>query len=167
MLAPEGSPPRVRGKVFARLIVFAAGGITPACAGKSRATQAQSASHQDHPRVCGEKGSGDGKAVHAPGSPPRVRGKGQSSHADKQTSRITPACAGKRDAGRSWCTGDGDHPRVCGEKCTRQISYNSSLGSPPRVRGKEKRRDYCPGALGITPACAGKSSNSVLRLRRS
>ena len=52
------------------------------------------------------------------------------------TTRITPACAGKR---RRFQT----HRRC-------------STGSPPRVRGKEVTLTSASHALGITPACAGK-----------
>ena len=70
-----GSPPRMRGKVFARLIVFAAGGITPAYAGKSRRFASLYDSIRDHPRVCGEKYSLEKVEKVAMGSPPRMRGK--------------------------------------------------------------------------------------------
>ena len=71
----QGSPPRMRGKVFARLIVFAAGGITPAYAGKSRRFASLYDSIRDHPRVCGEKYSLEKVEKVAMGSPPRMRGK--------------------------------------------------------------------------------------------
>ena len=69
---------------------------------------------------------------------------------------ITPAYAGKRgrccpDRLRCW-----DHPCMCGEKFAGTLTVRHSIGSPPRVRGKE----LCPicvgGTHGITPACAGK-----------
>ena len=50
-----------------------------------------------------------------------------------------------------------DHPRVCGEN---RVSFNFGnryLGSPPRVRGKPGQLPANSGALGITPACAGKT----------
>ena len=71
----QGSPPRMRGKVFARLIVFAAGGITPTYAGKSRRFASLYDSIRDHPRVCGEKYSLEKVEKVAMGSPPRMRGK--------------------------------------------------------------------------------------------
>ena len=50
-----------------------------------------------------------------------------------------------------------DHPRVCGEKVSRDEAEHISAGSPPRVRGKGPRRRVCHFQFGITPACAGKS----------
>ena len=51
--------------------------------------------------------------------------------------RITPAYAGKRQQG--WTAGGGnrDHPRVCGEKKTKEITIGEQKGSPPRMRGKD------------------------------
>ena len=50
-----GSPPRVRGKEGYTAESGNSGGITPACAGKSRLSRAARSAVQDHPRVCGEK----------------------------------------------------------------------------------------------------------------
>ena len=50
-----GSPPRVRGKAKAAMLVAKALWITPACAGKSLSFTANYTLSEDHPRVCGEK----------------------------------------------------------------------------------------------------------------
>ena len=50
-----GSPPRVRGKDSAFLVVSSNWGITPACAGKSQNGTVHGYYSWDHPRVCGEK----------------------------------------------------------------------------------------------------------------
>ena len=50
-----GSPPRVRGKVYAGCKFAVYRGITPACAGKSNRAHGRDHSCWDHPRVCGEK----------------------------------------------------------------------------------------------------------------
>ena len=71
-----GSPPRVRGKALHRTTGTASTGITPACAGKSRASTSSSRTVGDHPRVCGEKAQPDTIPTAA--------------------AWITPACAGKR-----------------------------------------------------------------------
>ena len=51
-----------------------------------------------------------------------------------------------------------DHPRVCGEKRSVKALLSAVMESPPHVRGKAghpvTRRAY----RGITPACAGKST---------
>ena len=70
---------------------------------------------------------------------------------------VTPAYAGKsRGFFRLHPTGR-NHPRVCGEKPPAGDGLNLILGSPPRVRGKEGQEQVSGRAVGITPACAGKS----------
>ena len=53
--AHQGSPPRMRGKVFIGQVCIAPKGITPACAGKSLRPDNNPSTSWDHPRVCGEK----------------------------------------------------------------------------------------------------------------
>ena len=71
----QGSPPRVRGKVFRAYFQRRAVGITPACAGKRREFIGSCGKAQDHPRVCGEKRCFLTAPLAQTGSPPRVRGK--------------------------------------------------------------------------------------------
>ena len=52
--------------------------ITPACAGKRIPNYHKSKDHKDHPRVCGEKALLRPECAFDLGSPPRVRGKGNS-----------------------------------------------------------------------------------------
>ena len=55
MLYALGSPPRMRGKVYAGFAHGTGRGITPAYAGKSASIHAAAQRYGDHPRVCGEK----------------------------------------------------------------------------------------------------------------
>ena len=57
----------------------------------------------------------------------------------------------------------GDHPRVCGEEGSAPRSSTAGRGSPPRVRGRGRSIAAGSGCLGITPARAGKSGNSLFR----
>ena len=96
------------------------------------------------------------------GSPPRARGKGRDGIIIFSRIRITPACAGKsfsRDGRHSlrW-----DHPRVRGEKTAFASAFRRISGSPPRVRGKAHAVRAAVGAVGITPACAGKRMDKQL-----
>ena len=132
----QGSPPRVRGKVYKCVQAHTSQGITPACAGKSQ--------------------NGLKKTADDRGSPPRVRGKADRENLRRGQAGITPACAGKRalrqaDADLVW-----DHPRVCGEKWNSSNRRTVVSGSPPRVRGKGLALRLATRRLGITPACAGK-----------
>ena len=153
-----GSPPRVRGKVSVRAAWRPYHGITPAYAGKSKTSAVGCPGCRDHPRVCGEKTRPSSVLVADLGSPPHVRGKGLEKLAHERRRGITPACAGKRKRPKRWVRPPKDHPRVCGEKAAICTAYGKVLGSPPRVRGKAGRQLGIGGLVGITPACAGKSS---------
>ena len=89
-------------------------------------------------------------------SPPRMRGKAKNRCRSCPLTRITPACAGKRDKAGLPFAPVRDHPRVCGEKTSASSLFNTAAGSPPRVRGKELRVETCFSHDGITPAYAGK-----------
>ncbi len=132
----EGSPPRVRGKVTVNEEEIAELGITPACAGKSIRQGSNKPPAPDHPRVCGEKGILSHDISYNRGSPPRVRGKVPTGAFEKESLRITPACAGKRGLAYFVSPFPQDHPRVCGEKYLPCFTVVSMAGSPPRVRGK-------------------------------
>ena len=135
--APRGSPPRGRGKVDGGFLGGCGLGITPAWAGKSQQMLKDASHGQDHPRVGGEK-SGPVMLIKAVrGSPPRGRGKGLGGLALVHATRITPAWAGKRQPGAGKGSARMDHPRVGGEKLSSSHPSGSSMGSPPRGRGKD------------------------------
>ena len=159
----QGSPPRVRGKEILPRMWNTPLGITPACAGKRFGLCIFYGTAQDHPRVCGEKKGYTKNRKSTPGSPPRVRGKGNARPYIPPCRGITPACAGKSWYWNCYWYWNWDHPRVCGEKVTRKLNERVAAGSPPRVRGKENSSGSPPGLLGITPACAGKSCISLSR----
>ena len=112
---------------------------------------------RDHPRVCGEKRESWPTSTTAPGSPPRMRGKGQRLLAKNPEFGITPAYAGKRRKSMNRNSEQQDHPRVCGEKHVFAGRYIYFVGSPPRMRGKDLLPALCGVVPGITPAYAGKS----------
>ena len=154
----RGSPPRMRGKDLPFTCDCESTGITPACAGKRRVEPDCSAVHWDHPRVCGEKGEKNLSQPTATGSPPRVRGKAPRRGHRPPACGITPACAGKSQNCLLLVVVKWDHPRVCGEKPVAMHNCTMTRGSPPRVRGKVCTVPLRPFAVGITPACAGKSA---------
>ena len=156
-----GSPPHVRGKVSADIISCAHNRITPACAGKSGFVCFPLCSAEDHPRMCGEKRSGAGRGDQRKGSPPHVRGKGHKEEICVHVTGITPACAGKSCTKRLPMRQSKDHPRMCGEKFVATLRLSSFVGSPPHVRGKVGFAFLHTFAVGITPACAGKSRQAA------
>ena len=151
----------MRGKVCHPHLKKPFPGITPACAGKSSTATRAARSTGDHPRICGEKQKSSGAGLRKWGSPPRMRGKGCMFCCSPAKVGITPAYAGKSLLCMDFCPAYRDHPRVCGEKLLPSSFLSSSRGSPPRVRGKVRRRPrlQCPG--GITPAYAGKRVQNI------
>ena len=93
---PGITPPHVRGKERSTACNAGAGGITPACAGKSTVRWVCQSPGWDHPRVCG--------------------GKDRQSRCTRITPGITPAYAGKSAVEPILSAHARDHPRVCGEK---------------------------------------------------
>ena len=160
-----GSPPRVRGKVSRYDAFRLHAGITPACAGKSENGGENVATLQDHPRVCGEKRSVRVHHQGGGGSPPRVRGKAQLTFKQVYVVGITPACAGKSEAGVAIRQVGQDHPRVRGEKPPPTTTSTPHRGSPPRARGKASTRWRKVMSMRITPACAGKRTATTKKSR--
>ena len=72
------------------------------------------------------------------------------------SSRITPAYAGKRVTLPVVIPCAWDHPRVCGEKTHFGQVVRPDWGSPPRMRGKAHLEKTFCNYSGITPAYAGK-----------
>ena len=85
----------MRGKGSGTLPHYDHQGITPACAGKSLKLSSRTTGRRDHPRVCGEKVNLEAGVCRVWGSPPRMRGKGQSGGRGLPGVGITPAYAGK------------------------------------------------------------------------
>ena len=128
--------------------------------------------------MCGKNAHKISTLLRILGSPPRVREKRPEFLNRMQVIGITPACAGKTKGDRGLQGERGDHPRVCGKNrlcvvhldccladhprvCGKNlVAYNNvlmRLGSPPRVREKQKGIDWTLQGHGITPACAGKT----------
>ena len=93
-----------------------------------------------------------------------MRGKGLAVLVKGLLPRITPAYAGKRIKSMNRNSEQQDHPRVCGEKRTKQPTSWQTMGSPPRMRGKEEFACHDLSPVGITPAYAGKSFDFLLNV---
>ena len=131
--------------------------ITPADAGKTLWEKPGLRLLWDHPRVCGENTVFMRCTVPTVGSPPRMRGKPHQYAAALGVAGITPAGAGKTRSRERHCNSPRDHPRRCGENRLRGCGLLCILGSPPRMRGKQRHRGRDCAAVGITPAYAGKT----------
>ena len=86
-----------------------------------------------------------------------MRGKADSSAQAEESSRITPAYAGKRPFAAAETASPEDHPRLCGEKQDGVRHPFQTGGSPPPMRGKVEEFIMKKIDVRITPAYAGKS----------
>ena len=131
-----GSPPHARGKEKQQPEPKRQTGITPACAGKSRAGEAGQGPIRDHPRIRGEKHQC--AALHQPltGSPPHARGKEKDGPNVVARRRITPACAGKSNAGDITSGKARITPACAGKRNPRRYSRAQSRDHP-RIRGEK------------------------------
>ena len=155
--ASEGSPPRMRGKHFARPHKSPRRRITPAHAGKTGDPHRRPLIYEDHPRACGENKNFLRKFVAARGSPPRMRGKLNPFAYPASQIGITPAHAGKTVMNDLIKTILEDHPRACGENRKEIMAKRAQQGSPPRMRGKRGISLVLIALIRITPAHAGKT----------
>ena len=115
--------------------------------------------------MCGEKLITAQVRANQRGSPPRVRGKVLRSGSSTPAPWITPACAGKSGLEVGLTKTRKDHPRVCGEKVMSNMTYTAREGSPPRVRGKARRKSRRQSGDRITPACAGKRLKKAHKIK--
>ena len=147
----------MRGKDPADSVIVEKIRITPAYAGKRIPSVLSDFKHRDHPRLCGEKHQFLHCLQGLLGSPPPMRGKERKSGVHRDSSRITPAYAGKSSGLWNRECQRKDHPRLCGEKVVVSNDSYFAMGSPPPMRGKVG--DAIGGTFksGITPAYAGKS----------
>ena len=95
------------------------------------------------------------------GSPPHMRGKVKRYIKELPPLGITPAYAGKSCFGTGCSEGRKDHPRICGEKLALTLSWATTSGSPPHMRGKAAVLGWLRATEGITPAYAGKSYPAI------
>ena len=114
--------------------------ITPADAGKTPSIRHPAGGGRDHPRGCGENRGKARNRLHVLG--------------------ITPADAGKTATGTAYEKEGRDHPRGCGENLLYLNHEDLQVGSPPRMRGKLYSASFAVIYFRITPADAGKTSQS-------
>ena len=77
------------------------------------------------------------------------------------SSGITPACAGNSVVCGYCSRGAWDHPRLRGEQITETLRDGDFAGSPPLARGTDVSASVPSAYSGITPACAGNSTDAA------
>ena len=95
-----------------------------------------------------------------------MRGKGQTDTKRMSDRRITPAYAGKSCGQGLQFFPNGDHPRLCGEKCFCWCILFCDVGSPPPMRGKVLHVIFLFESDRITPAYAGKRPERRMSVAR-
>ena len=166
-MSPQGSSPRVRGKLRCLLPRVVQAGLIPACAGKTRSSRRPARNCPAHPRVCGENLTSTPTLLATRGSSPRVRGKRPPTTRAAPHTGLIPECAGKTAADHAGGTAYRAHPRVCGENLIPVIEALVPVGSSPRVRGKLDEQGQDDAVRGLIPACAGKTTPRRRRARQS
>ena len=147
----------MRGRPEIIWLLGTVGRLTPAYAGKTVAGCRGKTICAAHPRVCGEDKTETGRRIWAQGSPPRMRGRPTPRAAVEPADGLTPAYAGKTSPARPMIVGTWAHPRVCGEDPRLVRTWRSSVGSPPRMRGRRPLGPNRRRLPGLTPAYAGKT----------
>ena len=142
---------------------FAYPGIIPAYAGNTESWCMWFRPAGDHPRVCGEHIYVTNPDLLDSGSSPRMRGTPRYHRCPGIADGIIPAYAGNTIPPVSTPAARRDHPRVCGEHISRNMTSLLTWGSSPRMRGTLKAYNHGNRNPGIIPAYAG---NTTLQSRR-
>ena len=110
-----GSPPLVRERLIAILVIYPHQGITPARAGKTCRSVNRGCIFRDHPRSCGKDHERQIHGMARSGSPPLVRERLVQDIVRGPNRGITPARAGKTVRAGNRLREPRDHPRSCGK----------------------------------------------------
>ena len=157
-----GSTPRMRGTLVRVASASLEDGIIPAYAGNTNAKQCRKTFGRDHPRVCGEHYGIDQALLLDIGSSPRMRGTHVRENIPMVCFGIIPAYAGNTYPHQVDYSIGGDHPRVCGEHPRPAINPPDVPGSSPRMRGTRQRGPSHGRRLGIIPAYAGNTQQTLV-----
>ena len=152
-----GSSPRMRGKPALHSRAGVGHRIIPAHAGQTSMVVSASVLSSDHPRACGANQQGGYPRWYPPGSSPRMRGKRVRGPCGSYRLRIIPAHAGQTSGVIQWTKTATDHPRACGANHAARFELADTLGSSPRMRGKQRVRWPLVRAGRIIPAHAGQT----------
>ena len=155
----HGSSPRVRGTPRPPQGWYGAVRFIPACAGNAAATRDRPRGPSVHPRVCGERRGYRYTVKSHLGSSPRVRGTRLRLGIRLGIRRFIPACAGNARSARMRGSPRSVHPRVCGERLSKEAVGVSASGSSPRVRGTHPDGLPTRGDFRFIPACAGNAGH--------
>ena len=154
-----GSSPRLRGTLTHDQPHHLLGRFIPAFAGNAPGMWPRPCRGSVHPRVCGERRSGNGPTDGGSGSSPRLRGTHNLRHCGWVYHRFIPAFAGNARAGAVPAVPPPVHPRVCGERMSIPSRAALRNGSSPRLRGTHVLQPARVAAYRFIPAFAGNANS--------
>jgi len=130
---------------------------TPTRVGKTLFKAYPNCAIKVHPHACGENDLHGANLDYSAGPPPRVWGKRTRALLARGPCRSTPTRVGKthRSTGQvmSWKV----HPHACGENVHDFATDAATLGPPPRVWGKRRKKFICRQVQRSTPTRVGKT----------
>ena len=136
-------------------------GIIPAYAGNTNIMWNVNAPAGDHPRLRGEHLHRKSLQEGERGSSPLTRGTPRSEAAAASGGGIIPAYAGNTTSFIARSAERRDHPRLRGEHHCPGWMFTTSVGSSPLTRGTHHLPVMGVLGLGIIPAYAGNTSDSI------
>ena len=131
--------------------------IIPAHAGSTRPRGRRPPPGGDHPRTCGEHGTGTFRLNDVVGSSPHMRGARSDVPGEGVRTGIIPAHAGSTRYSSGHRGTPRDHPRTCGEHPVANDGGTAPTGSSPHMRGARGRGNPDHHGLRIIPAHAGST----------
>lgn len=135
----HGSSPRLRGRVRDLGDEREHVGVIPAPTGKSSRPLGGRSPPRGHPRAYGEEAAYMRHLKMMPGSSPRLRGRVFYVANGRHAVRVIPAPTGKRASSSLSVSPRKGHPRAYGEEEGCVGIGSSTLGSSPRLRGRDLR----------------------------
>ena len=155
-----GSSPHTRGARGGSLLLGGVGGIIPAYAGSTTATNVNSPTATDHPRIRGEHRLELGRRHDAVGSSPHTRGAPVTSLTSLVMRRDHPRIRGEHLTQARQAKSMSDHPRIRGEHGHLEVAVDPVQGSSPHTRGARLAAPGAAGGRGIIPAYAGSTATT-------
>ena len=152
----DGLSPRVRGNQLKDRTPHISPRSIPACAGEPTAPNRRLQRNTVYPRVCGGTHCHRTGRRRLGGLSPRVRGNHEQVSGRLRFFWSIPACAGEPRRLRLSSRPERVYPRVCGGTTDTPISFLSTGGLSPRVRGNLLRKADARRKRGSIPACAGE-----------
>ena len=165
MKAGLGSSPQTRGAHVVVSSSHSGRGLIPADAGSTDPLKGNNMAKKAHPRRRGEHHPVQGLVHQARGSSPQTRGARRVTHGNRWHARLIPADAGSTLGVDTRPAFSRAHPRRRGEHLTVEAVARLFEGSSPQTRGAPVRYGLKIRSLGLIPADAGSTAQTLPSVR--